>query len=216
MTFNQGDKIYHGAPSDCNSLNREGILCGKCHDGFALPAYSYNLTCMKCDSGQQYWWLYVTYAFVPLSLFIIIILVCRINVVDPKLYVFVFAAQNVATPMILGILVARIASVDRIPKVFLSFLASVYGIWNLDFFRVVLPDVCLNINALHTLALDYLIAIYPMLLMGVAYILVELHGCGFTQTGVYTVYAEIFVVAIFRGLIIRGFKFSWFKPPTKI
>ena len=53
-----------------------------------------------------------------------------------------------------------------------------YGIWNLDFFRVVLPEVCLNFPTLHILALDYLIAIYPMLLMGVAYIIVELLGRG--------------------------------------
>ena len=31
-----------------------------------------------------------------------------------------------------------------------------------------------------------------------------------------TVYAQIFVVSIFRDLIIRGFTFSWLKPPTKI
>ena len=172
LTFNHGDKVYHGAPSDCQTLNREGMLCGKCHDGFALPAYSYNLTCMKCESGQQNWWLYLVHAFVPLSLFIIIILVFRINVVAPKLYVFVFAAQNISTPMILRILVAKTASLQgttTLASFAVSFLATVYGIWNLDFLRVVLPDVCLNINPLNTLALDYLVAIYPMLLMAVSY-----------------------------------------------
>ena len=182
-TYNIGrDKIYHGAPSDCQTLNREGALCGKCRGGFALPAYSYNLTCIKCDNDHQNWWLYVTYAYVPLTFFIIIILVFRISVIDPKLYMFVLVAQNIVTPMILRILVAKTANshgVSEFAKFGVSFLATVYGIWNLDFFRVVLPTVCLNINPLPTLALDYVIALYPMLLMGVAYILVELHGCGF-------------------------------------
>ena len=182
VTHKNKDPLYHPAPSDCWTVNREGALCGKCRDGFAIPAYSYNLTCMKCDSDHQNWWLYVTYAFVPLSFFIIIILIFRINVVAPKLYVFVFAAQNIVTPMNLRILVAKTAPLQgttTLASFVVSFLATVYGIWNLDFFRVVLPDVCLNINPLPTLALDYLIAIYPMLLMGVAYILVELHGDGF-------------------------------------
>ena len=42
-----------------------------------------------------------------------------------------------------------------------------------------LPAVCIDINPLHTLALDYLVAIYPMMVMGVAYIIVELYGLGF-------------------------------------
>ena len=43
-------------------------------------------------------------------------------------------------------------------------LMTVLGIWNLDFFRTVIPDICLNVNTLQVLALDYLVAFYPMLL----------------------------------------------------
>ena len=42
-----------------------------------------------------------------------------------------------------------------------------------------LPPVCINVIPLHIMALDYLVAIYSMLVMGVAYIIVELYGCGF-------------------------------------
>ena len=52
-------------------------------------------------------------------------------------------------------------------------------IWNLDFFRTLLPGVCLHLTTLEVLALDYLIAVCPMLLMVIAYVLVELHGYGF-------------------------------------
>lgn len=173
---NNEDRIYHRAPSNCSRLNRDGTLCGKCQDGHALPAYSYDLKCMKCDNDSQNWWLYVIYAFLPLTLFIVIILVLRINVVAPKLYVFVFSAQNISMPIILRVMVAT-ASLKS--GFLLPCLATVYGIWNLDFFRLVLPNVCLNLIPLHTLALDYLIALYPMLLMGVAYVIVELHGYGF-------------------------------------
>ena len=188
-TFNCGnlshsgiDRVYHAAPSTCSQLNRKGTLCGQCLDGYTVPAYGYNFNCIRCNSDLQNWWLYLAYAFLPLTMFIVIILVFRINVVSPKLYVFVFAAQNISTPINLRILLTKISPVTTplYKKVAILLLATVYGIWNLDFFRVnVLPDVCINVVPLHVLALDYLVAIYPMLLMGVAYILVELHGCGF-------------------------------------
>ena len=39
------DIMYHNAPTHCASLNRQGTLCGQCMDGYAVPAYSYNLKC---------------------------------------------------------------------------------------------------------------------------------------------------------------------------
>ena len=59
-------------------------------------------------------------------------------------------------------------------------IATLYGFWNLDFFRGdILPEVCINVSPLHILVLDYLVAVYPMLLMAVAYTVVQLHDSGF-------------------------------------
>ena len=32
----------------CGPLNREGLLCGKCKDGYGTALYSYTLKCSKC------------------------------------------------------------------------------------------------------------------------------------------------------------------------
>ena len=40
----------------------------------------------------------------------------------------------------------------KISRVLIPF----YSIWNLDFFRTVIPDICLNVTTLQALALDYL------------------------------------------------------------
>ena len=34
----------------CFDLHRKGQLCGECEDNYTLPAYSYYLGCVKCDS----------------------------------------------------------------------------------------------------------------------------------------------------------------------
>ena len=52
---------------------------------------------------------------------------------------------------------------------------SIYGIWNLDFFRPFYSDLCLGIGILPTLALDYVIAVYPLLLMIISYLLIVLY-----------------------------------------
>ena len=173
--------MYHSAPTDCASLNRQGTLCGQCLDGYTVPAYSYEFKCIRCDSELENWGLYIVFAFVPLTVFIVIILVFRINVLSPKLNMFVFAAQSVSIPIFIRIiffsLSLRVENFMQVPTIV---IVTAYGIWNLDFFRVnVLPDVCINVIPLHVLVLDYLIAIYPMLLMAVAYTIVELYGFGF-------------------------------------
>ena len=57
----------------------------------------------------------------------------------------------------------------------LTFLIfSFYGIWNLDFFRMLYDPFCIHpeITILQILALDYIIAIYPVVLTIITYILV--------------------------------------------
>ena len=54
---------------------------------------------------------------------------------------------------------------------------SIFGIWNLDFFRLFYTPFCLHPNAttLQVLSLDYIIAVYPLVLIILTYILVRLH-----------------------------------------
>ena len=52
-----------------------------------------------------------------------------------------------------------------------------YGIWSLDFFRTVIPPICVtDISQIQVLALDYAIAFYPLVLVILTYFLISLHG----------------------------------------
>ena len=65
-------------------------------------------------------------------------------------------------------------------------IIAYFGIWNLDFFRLLYTPLCLhpNTTTLQVLSLDYIIAVYPLLLIIFIYTLVRLHykdlwcGCG--------------------------------------
>ena len=172
------DDIYHQAPSDCTYLHRRRTLCGECETDYYLPAYSYDIECIKCTHPDS-WLKYFAFAFLPLTIFIAIIFVFRISVVSPKLHAFVSFAQILSSPINLRIFLLSTEFINPVLTAVVRIYAAAYGIWNLDFLRTLLPSVCLHLTTLEVLALDYLIAVYPMLLMVIAYILVELHGHGF-------------------------------------
>ena len=60
----------------------------------------------------------------------------------------------------------------------MKFIATVYGIWNLDFFRAVVPPICLPLSTVQVIALDYLVAVYPLLLLVCIFGLVTAHDRG--------------------------------------
>ena len=168
---------YHQAPSNCTHLHRRGTLCGECEKDHFPHAYSYDMDCIKCTSYS--WGRYIAVAYLPLTIFIAIILVFRISVVSPKLHAFVSFAQIITVPVNVHIIILGATSTSHLLAAVAKAYVSVYTIWNLDFFRALMSDICLQLTTLQVLALDYLIAVYPMLLMVIAYTLVELHGYGF-------------------------------------
>ena len=154
--------------STCGYLNRKGRLCSKCKEKYHISAYSYDFQCHKCPSSVGYNVVkYVSIAFVPLTLLYLFVLTFHISVTSPQLNVFVVFCQTFATPVYVRVLI--IATKNR--KVFplVQTLATVYGIWNLDFFRTVIPPICLPLDTLQILALDYLVALYPLLLLIASY-----------------------------------------------
>jgi hypothetical protein len=116
-------------------------------------------------------------AYFPLTLFYIIILFFKVNTTSSQLFPVVYYCQTLSLPLIVRSVFREIAidtnhSYYTALKVFLS----LYGIWNLDFFRPFYSDLCLGIGILPTLALDYAIAVYPLLLIMASYLLIVLHS----------------------------------------
>ena len=173
--------LEHLNDAMCGRLNRGGQLCGECKTNYSPPVYSYDLECTMC-SGEQYNWIkYVAIAFVPLTVFLVLVLCCRISATSPQLYAFVMYSQFIAIPANVRIIFAAIKGIDRADaSVAFQILSTLYGVWNLDFFRTLIPHtICLKVDTLQVLALDYSIAFYPLALIVVTYVLIELHAHNF-------------------------------------
>ena len=64
---------------------------------------------------------------------------------------------------------------------FLSILISFYGIWNLDFFRFIIPPFCVSpqIKPVHINFLYFISAIYPLFLIAISWMVIHLHSRNF-------------------------------------
>ena len=136
--------------------------------------YSYSNKCAKCHHIRWNWVRYIMAAYLPLTLFYLIILLLKVNIVSSRLHHIVLFSQGMSIPPLARIILLAFSGKVRCltsVKVVLSF----YGIWNLDFFRPFYSDLCLGVGILPTLALDYAIAVYPLLLMVISYVLIALH-----------------------------------------
>ena len=122
---------------------------------------------------------YIAIAFGPLTIFYIIVIVCRISATSAKLNAFILINQIVAMPAQLRAFLATMANNPTTPleQVVTHTVFSLYGIWNLDFFRIFYDPFCLHpdMSPLQVLALDYVVAAYPLVLIVITYTLVELH-----------------------------------------
>ena len=175
------DSIYHQLSGYaeqrnpiCMLFNRTGTLCGRCLPEHYPLAYSFNLTCIKCPHVGWNWGRYLMAAYLPLTLFYFFIVFFRINVLISHWHPVIWYSQAISIPALSRIILAAVQS--RSSYVFLTkLLLSLYGIWNLDFFRPFYSDICLGIGLLPTLALDYAIAMYPLFLMAITYLLVNLY-----------------------------------------
>ena len=169
--------------SMCGPLNREGELCGKCKNGYGIALYSYNQECSKCWGHGYGWVLYYFLELFPITVMYFLVVIFHIRATSSPLSALVFMSQIVvyATrshvhlyPYIKNILTG-------FPYVALQVLLVLCGIWSLDFFRSVIPPFCVssNIKAVHALALEYLVAFYPIFLILLTYVCIKLHDNNF-------------------------------------
>ena len=134
---------------------------------------------MKCSGGHYNWVKYVAVALLPPTAFFIVVVTFRISVTLPPMVALVHILRPIISPQTTRVTIFALTlpkfSLLSIP---VRILYTIYGVWNLDFFRMVIPpeEVCLEMSTMHALALDYLVAIYPLFLIVITYISFELHA----------------------------------------
>ena len=163
----------------CSQYSRSGTLCGRCKSGYGPAVYSFSLRCVECHDVVL--WkqllLYILIAYGPLTVFLVIIVFFTVSVNSAPLHGWIFVSQILTCSFCMRV-VTRMTELHHIDPYLYAMFASLYGIWNLDFFRTVYSPFCLhpNLTTLQVLSLDYIIAVYPLVAILLMYVLVDLHS----------------------------------------
>ena len=167
----------------CSGLNRTGLLCSQCQQGLGPAVLSYRKQCVKCLDKRYGWLLYITATLVPTTILCFLVLIFQFHVTSAGMNCFVFLCQFIACTSILTNPYVYVQSVTNLTAMqfFGLALPTFYEIWNLDFFQYMIPPFCISSDmaTLHTLALEYVVAIYPLVLMLVIYLCIEMYDRGF-------------------------------------
>ena len=162
----------------CGWWKREGPLCSKCIQSHGFPLYTYDLKCVQCTGFHiKELFEFLAKSLIPPTLLCIVATVFHLNVLQPPWSVFVLVAQLISSPPLMQ---GSLNYYDRFSRFPFIFVATVYGPWNLDFFRSLYHPKCISphINFFHASLIDGAIGLYPLVLVAVLYTFVTLRDRG--------------------------------------
>ena len=166
----------------CSGLNRTGLLCSQCQQDLGPAVLSYKWQCVECFDKRYGWLVYISATLFPATIVCFLVMVFQLHVTSAEMNVFVFLCQFITCVSTLSnpYMYVHYATDLTVINFFKLAVLTFYGIWNLDFLRYFLPSFCISsdMSTIHILALEYIVAVYPLLLTLVIYVCVEMYDSG--------------------------------------
>ena len=174
----------------CGPLNRKGLLCSECEDGFGYSLSSFSYKCVNCTNTWYHIPVYLVVQFVPTTILYIVILVFRLSAISPPMPCFIMYAQlvvfgfDLSTYISFGNTKEFIFTENGNVKSNMKIIDSFYGMFNqMDeiIFQYLLPPLCLStkFKQLHIFFLGYISVFYPVFLIVLTWVCVSLHDYNF-------------------------------------
>ena len=164
----------------CGPMNRQGPMCGQCDDGFGLAVLSIGNPCTNCTGIWYGVPLYLIIEFVPITIFYFIIILFHVNVTSAPMVAFIFFSQ-IAVSVFTTSISNRLIFSTSVTYHFVNILILFYGVWNLDFFRFIIPPFCVSplLKPIHITFIYFVSAIYPLCLIVMTWMCIHLHSRNF-------------------------------------
>ena len=91
--------------------------------------------------------------YAPSTVFFFVVIIFRVNALSASMNAFIFFCQIISCPAIMSLLSTFVHFSDKHPVdrdiniiSMAEFLSAVFGMWNLDFLRMVYEPFCLHPN----------------------------------------------------------------------
>ena len=173
----------------CGAMNRRGRVCSQCKDGFgpAVMSVGFQIQCSKCIGAWYGIPLYLFLELFPITIFYLILVIFQINITSAPMTSYIMYSQIIVMgwdrifsgdmPDLTGVLF----SMSKQYKLFIYILLTIYDIWNLRFFRYLMPSFCISskLKPVHIALLGYISVFYPLCLIILTWACIELHGRNF-------------------------------------
>ena len=158
----------------CGPMGRKGLVCSECIEGYGPSVTSLGHRCSKCT-----WYgipLYLFFEFVPVTIFYVAVIVFQISLTSAPFTAFVLGGQFAISGFMETF--GRYSFLTSTEYYLFIIPITFYGIFNLDFFRYILPPFCVspNLNILGIVFLDYVSVFYPLCLIGLMWMCVKVHS----------------------------------------
>ena len=164
----------------CGPLNRKGIMCSECADGFGLSLTSFGYRCVKCTDAAWYGVpLFLLLKFGPITVVYFIVFMFQIRVTSAPLPCFIMFTQLVVV-FLNGSPTLLFAGWKF--KLDVKVMVTLYGLFSLNFcHNNILPPYCISskLKPIHIGLINYVSVFYPILLIFLTWLCVELHGRNF-------------------------------------
>ena len=169
----------------CGPMNRKGLVCGECIEGYGLSFVSIRPTCTVCSGEKQVGGilLYLFLTIVPITVIYLFFLVYNVGLTSSPFTAFVFFSQ---TMFILPTIVFAHYDLSDYWNVlhnsYADILFTFYGFWDLHFFFIYfMPPICISttLSMLGILLLRHVVIIYPILLICLTWLCIHLYSRNF-------------------------------------
>ena len=184
----------------CEIYNRQGARCEDCKNDYGPAPFSDGFTCADCSKHGHLWILNLLFQLAMVTVMYLIVVLFQIKGTSSPLNVIITYSQLCVCPISVSAGVRFRMSCFLGPTLTTVAMTTI-GVTNLDFFRFVLPPMCISplIKSIDVHLLEYIIAIYPIVLTLVIYICIKLHDRDYKITVYLTIPVKKFFKSINRN-----------------
>ena len=156
----------------CGPMNRKGIVCSECIDGYGPSVTSLKFQCSTCSSVWYGVLIYLLIEVVPVTIFYFVVLLFQLNLTTAPMFGFILYSNFIV------ILTTFHSITSNEAQAYTKVITLLYGIWTLDFFRYAIPPFCVSskLTTIHIIYLQSVSTFFPYILIAITWLLIKLHS----------------------------------------
>ena len=169
---------------NCTLFHLKGFFCGECEKGYGLAINSMHTECVNNCNRLDVSIVYMTCFIFPITVFFLAVLLFRPNFPSGPILGYILYCQGfiVAMKCNVGFYTSLVGTLDGLQTFALRRSLGLSGIW--WYFATLfysIPHQCLStgMSSLAVISLQYIYVLYPLLLVFITWLCIELHARDF-------------------------------------